>query len=163
MVFHMIPNIGRGPGKDRKKRKSGLLTKELKRRLPKLYATQGTPFAEKIIVARFVDSKGIWRWYLIEGEECGSEGGAVRGAAEQRGAEQRGAEQRGAEQRGAEQRGAEQRGAEQRGAEEWEFYGMVVGTGVRYEYFKLSELEKVGTVIRDSEWKPRKLKEVVLL
>ena len=138
MVFHMIPNIGRGPGKDRKKRKSGLLTKELKRRLPKLYATQGTPFAEKIIVARFVDSKGIWRWYLIEGEECGSEGGAVRGA-------------------------AEQRGAEQRGAEEWEFYGMVVGTGVRYEYFKLSELEKVGTVIRDSEWKPRKLKEVVLL
>jgi len=143
MVFHMIPNIGRGPGKDRKKRKSGLLTKELKRRLPKLYATQGTPFAEKIIVARFVDSKGIWRWYLIEGEECGSEGGAVRGAAEQR--------------------GAEQRGAEQRGAEEWEFYGMVVGTGVRYEYFKLSELEKVGTVIRDSEWKPRKLKEVVLL
>lgn len=95
-----------------------LLTKRIIKDLPRIGGTGGIPFPERVVVARFVDKKGLWRWFVIEGEECDGD---------------------------------------------WELFGMVVGTGVSYEYFKLNTLEEMETVIRDVEWRPKKLREVSLL
>ena len=46
-----------------------LITKEIKDRLPKLYATEGTPVEEKIVQAKWFDPYGSAYWLLVEGEE----------------------------------------------------------------------------------------------
>lgn len=46
-----------------------LLTAEIKRKLPKLYATDGLPNEERMVVAKFFDPYGSWTWYVLEGEE----------------------------------------------------------------------------------------------
>lgn len=43
-----------------------LLTKAIEKALPKLYATDGKPFAP--VVVKFFDPTGSWTWYAIEGE-----------------------------------------------------------------------------------------------
>ena len=46
-----------------------LLTTEIRRALPRLYATEGTPLAEKILVAKWFHPASAWTWYAAEGEE----------------------------------------------------------------------------------------------
>lgn len=43
-----------------------LLTKELKRQFPKLYATDGTPTEEKRVIAKFFTPDSSWTWYAVE-------------------------------------------------------------------------------------------------
>lgn len=50
-----------------------LLTEEIKRQLPRLYTTEETPLAEKLIVAKGFHPASVWTWYPVEGEE--QEGG----------------------------------------------------------------------------------------
>lgn len=46
--------------------KQKLLTKEIERKLPKLYATEKTPLAEKAAIVRYFNPTGIGTWYGIE-------------------------------------------------------------------------------------------------
>lgn len=46
-----------------------LLTKELRAKLPKLYATEGTPLEEKTAVAKFFTPDSSWTWYAVEGQD----------------------------------------------------------------------------------------------
>ena len=47
-----------------------LLTEEIKRKLPKLGATDGNgKLQDKIAVVKFFNPAGSWTWYAIEGEE----------------------------------------------------------------------------------------------
>lgn len=49
-----------------------LLTKELKKKLPALYATEAIPLKDKIVVVHFFHILSGWDWYAIEaGEEDG--------------------------------------------------------------------------------------------
>jgi len=43
-----------------------LLTKELREQLPELYATESTPMAEKLAVAKFFTPDSNWTWYAVE-------------------------------------------------------------------------------------------------
>lgn len=43
-----------------------LLTKELEKKFPALYSTEGTPKADKIVVAKFFHPRSDWTWYAIE-------------------------------------------------------------------------------------------------
>ncbi len=45
-----------------------LLTKEIRKKIPKLYATEDTPTAEKDIVVKFFSPVGAATWYAVEGE-----------------------------------------------------------------------------------------------
>jgi hypothetical protein len=46
-----------------------LLTKEIMKKLPKIYQTESTPLAEKEIVCKFFNPCGAGTWYVIEGQE----------------------------------------------------------------------------------------------
>jgi len=46
-----------------------LLTKEIKRKQPKLYATESIPLEEKEVVCKFFNPIGSGDWYVLEGEE----------------------------------------------------------------------------------------------
>jgi hypothetical protein len=53
-----------------------LLTKAITDKLPKLYATDGTPATERTVVAKFFAPWSRWTWYVLEGEpdtESGTE------------------------------------------------------------------------------------------
>ncbi len=43
-----------------------LLTKELRKKFPKLGATENTPLEEKVVVAKFFNPAGSWTWYAVE-------------------------------------------------------------------------------------------------
>ena len=43
-----------------------MLTKEIRAKLPKLYATEKTPTAEKVCVVKFFQPWGSWTWYAVE-------------------------------------------------------------------------------------------------
>lgn len=46
-----------------------LLTEEIKKKLPPLYATESTPIEEKNFVCKFFAPWSFWTWYVIEGEK----------------------------------------------------------------------------------------------
>ena len=46
-----------------------LLTAEIRRQLPPLYATEAVPLAAKQIVCKFFDPASAWTWYVVEGQE----------------------------------------------------------------------------------------------
>ena len=46
-----------------------LLTNDIKRSLPALYSTEGTPAGMKTILAKFFNPIGAGTWYVVEGEE----------------------------------------------------------------------------------------------
>lgn len=43
-----------------------LLTKELRRKLPKLQSTENVPLEEKVVVAKFFTPDSSWTWYACE-------------------------------------------------------------------------------------------------
>lgn len=43
-----------------------LLTQEIRRKLPKLYATEKVPLNEKILVVKFFTPDSSWTWYATE-------------------------------------------------------------------------------------------------
>lgn len=49
-----------------------LLTEELKKQLPKLYA-QENKGDEAIVYIKFFHSASSWRWYVLEGEQKGTD------------------------------------------------------------------------------------------
>ena len=46
-----------------------LLTQEIKRKLPRLYATESTPLKEKEVICKFFNPSGSGTWYAIEGQK----------------------------------------------------------------------------------------------
>ncbi len=46
-----------------------LLTQAIKRKLPKIYATESIPLEEKPIICKFFNPIGSGNWYVIEGEQ----------------------------------------------------------------------------------------------
>lgn len=46
-----------------------LLTQAIKRKLPKIYATESIPLEEKPIICKFFNPIGFGNWYVIEGEQ----------------------------------------------------------------------------------------------
>lgn len=46
-----------------------LLTQAIKRKLPKIYATESIPLEEKSIICKFFNPCGAGTWYVIEGQE----------------------------------------------------------------------------------------------
>lgn len=46
-----------------------LLTKAIKKQLPKLYTTENTPIFEKRIICKFFNPIGAGTWFIFEGEE----------------------------------------------------------------------------------------------
>jgi hypothetical protein len=46
-----------------------LLTKEIKKSLPKIYSTEDVPLKEKIVICRFFTPDSNWQWFVFEGEE----------------------------------------------------------------------------------------------
>jgi hypothetical protein len=43
-----------------------LVTKEIRKRLPPLYATEATPLEEKIAQVKFFTPDSSWTWYAVE-------------------------------------------------------------------------------------------------
>lgn len=60
-------------------RKHKLLTQELRKQLPKLYATEKTPTDEKIAVVKFFSPYNGWRWYAVEFDGTDTFFGLVEG------------------------------------------------------------------------------------
>ena len=50
-----------------------LLTQAIKKAIPALYSTDGTPLEEKNVIAKFFCPWNNWTWFVFEGEE--TEGG----------------------------------------------------------------------------------------
>ena len=46
-----------------------LLTKEIKKMLPALYATEAVPLADKVVVCKFFDPTSGYTFYCVEGQE----------------------------------------------------------------------------------------------
>ncbi len=46
-----------------------LLTKEIIKKLPKLYATEDIDLLEKVVICKFFNPCGVGTWYAIEGQE----------------------------------------------------------------------------------------------
>jgi hypothetical protein len=46
-----------------------LLTLEIIRKLPKLYATEDTPLHEKVFTCKFFTPWSSWTWYVTEGDQ----------------------------------------------------------------------------------------------
>jgi hypothetical protein len=44
----------------------GLLTRDLIRKIPKLYQTEGTPLREKLAIVKLFHPASNWTWYVIE-------------------------------------------------------------------------------------------------
>lgn len=51
-----------------------LLTKEIRKRLPKLRETEGQG-DDAIVIVKFFDPCGSWTWYAVEGEPILDDGG----------------------------------------------------------------------------------------
>lgn len=60
-------------------RRHKLLTQELRKQLPKLYATEKTPTDEKIAVAKFFSPYNGWCWYAVEFDGTDTFFGLVEG------------------------------------------------------------------------------------
>lgn len=45
-----------------------LLTKEIERKLPALYSTDGKPDEDRKVIAKFYTPWTNWTWYVLEGE-----------------------------------------------------------------------------------------------
>lgn len=45
-----------------------LLTKAIKKALPRLYATDGMPLQDRIVVCKFFMADSSWIWYVLEGQ-----------------------------------------------------------------------------------------------
>lgn len=46
-----------------------LLTNEIKKQLPKIYATESIPLKDKKIICKFFNPCGIGTWYVVEGQQ----------------------------------------------------------------------------------------------
>jgi hypothetical protein len=46
-----------------------LLTKEIIKKLPKLYATESIPLTDKEVICKFFNPCGAGTWYVLEGQE----------------------------------------------------------------------------------------------
>ena len=46
-----------------------LITNQIKKKLPKLYETDGVPSEDKVVVCKFFNPMGRGTWYVVEGEE----------------------------------------------------------------------------------------------
>lgn len=46
-----------------------LLTKDIIKKLPALYATDGKPKTERKIICKFFTPDSNWTWYVLEGEQ----------------------------------------------------------------------------------------------
>ena len=46
-----------------------LLTKEIMKKLPKLYATENIELLDKVVICKFFNPCGVGTWYAIEGQE----------------------------------------------------------------------------------------------
>ena len=46
-----------------------LLTKTLKKQMPKLYSTEIVPLLEKVVICKLFNPYTIGTWYIVEGEE----------------------------------------------------------------------------------------------
>lgn len=46
-----------------------LLTQEIKKKPPKLYATESIPLEQKEVICKFFNPCGAGTWYAVEGEE----------------------------------------------------------------------------------------------
>jgi len=44
-----------------------MLTEEIKRKLPKLYATEKVPLHDKVCVCKYFTPWSNWTWYVVEG------------------------------------------------------------------------------------------------
>ena len=60
-------------------RRHKLLTEDLRKQLPKLYATENTPTDEKIAVVKFFSPYNGWRWYAVEFDGTDTFFGLVEG------------------------------------------------------------------------------------
>lgn len=47
-----------------------MMTKEIERKLPALYATEDIPTDEKEVVVKFFTPWSNWTWYAVEGEKA---------------------------------------------------------------------------------------------
>lgn len=50
-----------------------LLTEGLKKKLPKIGATDGLPPSQRKIICKFFSIRSDWRWYCLEGEREGDD------------------------------------------------------------------------------------------
>ncbi len=46
-----------------------LLTEEIKKKLPKLYATEKIPLHDKVCICKFFTPWTNWTWYVVEGSQ----------------------------------------------------------------------------------------------
>ena len=46
-----------------------LLTKEIIKKMPKLYSTESIPFTERDVICKFFNPCGAGTWYVLEGQE----------------------------------------------------------------------------------------------
>jgi hypothetical protein len=46
-----------------------LMTKEIEKKLPKLYSTEEVPLQEKKVIVKYFTPDGSWTWYVVEGEK----------------------------------------------------------------------------------------------
>ena len=50
-----------------------LLTQEIKKKMPKIYATEDIPSSEKDVICKFFNPYGKGTWYAIEGQQDGDD------------------------------------------------------------------------------------------
>lgn len=48
-----------------------IITKEIEKKLPKLYSQDGKNPAEVRVIIKFFDPSGSWTWYVTEGDKTG--------------------------------------------------------------------------------------------
>jgi len=46
-----------------------LMTKEIEKKMPAIMSTDGTPLAEKTVVAKFFTPDSNWTWFVFEGDK----------------------------------------------------------------------------------------------
>lgn len=46
-----------------------LLTRKIRKRLPKLYGTENVPLGEKFVHAKLFTPDSSWSWFILEGQE----------------------------------------------------------------------------------------------
>lgn len=46
-----------------------LITKEIEKKLPKIYETDGIPVEEKTVIVKFFCPWSSWTWYAVEGNK----------------------------------------------------------------------------------------------
>lgn len=50
-----------------------LLTKEIEKKIPALYQTDGMPKEERVVACKFFNPRGDGTWYALEGEREGDD------------------------------------------------------------------------------------------